>query len=69
MRKVIKTTGDLGDFFRSARQASKQSIETVAKKSGFTYTTVANIENNKGSTRTDTLLAVAEVVGVTVVIS
>lgn len=69
MRKVIKTTNDLGGFFRSARLQSKQSIETVAKKAGFTCATVSNVENNRGSTRTETLLAIAEVIGVTVEIS
>ncbi len=65
MKTKITTTNDIGAVIKTARLHKKMTLIHVANKSGFTYMTVHNIESNIGSTRTETLIAVASVVGVT----
>lgn len=64
-RTKITTTNDIGAVIKDARLRKNMTLIAVATKAGFTYMTVHNIENNIGSTRTETLIAVASVVGVT----
>lgn len=63
-RTKINTTSDIGSIIKEARLYKNMTLLAVATKAGFTYMTIHNIENNIGSTRTETLIAVASVVGV-----
>lgn len=69
VKKKINTTSDLGPIFKQARLDRGLSLIHVARKAGFSYMTVHNVERNHGSTRTETLLAIASVVGVTIEVS
>lgn len=66
MKTKINTSKDIGSVIRGARLHKKMTIMYVAGKSGFSSATIINIEQNVGSTRTETLIAIASVVGVTI---
>jgi transcriptional regulator with XRE-family HTH domain len=65
-RTEIKSASDIGKVIREARKEKKLTINEVSYKAGFSPATLINIEQNRGSVRTDTLLAIAKVVGVTI---
>jgi transcriptional regulator with XRE-family HTH domain len=66
MRIKIESSSDIGKVIREARKDKKLAITWVANKAGFSPATVINIEQNRGSVRTDTLLAIASVVGISI---
>lgn len=65
MKTKVKTTRDIGAIIKEARLQRKMTLISLANKAGYSFETISSIEKNRWSPRIDTLLNVAEVVGVT----
>ncbi|MCU0821110.1 MAG: helix-turn-helix domain-containing protein [Spirochaetes bacterium] len=53
-----------GDKIREIRERKKLTLREVAERAGVTESLVSQIERNKVSPATDTLLAIAEILGI-----
>lgn len=55
---------DFGRWLREQREAGGKSQKFVAAKSGITVTQLSRIENGHSGTRRDTVILLAEIIGV-----
>lgn len=65
-RKVLRLAEDLGEQIRAAREAAGLSQEAVAEKIGMTRTNYARIEYGKTNVTIETLIRIADGLGLTV---
>ena len=64
IHKFLVSEQLIGANIRAIRQASKASLDDVAKRAGITKSTLSKIENAKISTPISTLVAIAKALGV-----